>query len=98
MDCIQNQKIRGHTQSDFITLLTKIRGDTYTDNMAISQAWKIREDTQADNKVTSQACSTHFIRLDLIILVLSGKEYKLWSFSFFDFLQPPIISPLLGPH
>jgi hypothetical protein len=39
----------------------------------------------------------NYIALDLIILTLN-EEYKLWRFSLCDFLQPFVISSLIGPN
>jgi hypothetical protein len=40
----------------------------------------------------------HIILIDLINLVISAEECKLWSFSLFNFLQSPTISSILVPN
>jgi hypothetical protein len=40
----------------------------------------------------------HLILFDLITLTVLGKECKSWSCSLYNFIQPPIISSLLGQN
>jgi hypothetical protein len=39
----------------------------------------------------------HLVIFDLITLIISGEEDKLWSPSFYNFLQVPVTSYLLDP-
>jgi hypothetical protein len=43
-------------------------------------------------------CPVQLIPFHLIVLIMSGEEYNLWSSSLCSFLQPPVTSSLFGPN
>jgi hypothetical protein len=47
--------------------------------------------------LTRATCTSHLILPEFIILEISGKEYKLQSYSICNFQQPSATSTVLGP-
>jgi hypothetical protein len=47
---------------------------------------------------TSAACPSQLIFLDLVVLIISGKECKVWSFSLCNFLHHLVSSSFLCPN
>jgi hypothetical protein len=44
------------------------------------------------------ACSEHLVLFCLIILIIFGEDYMIWSSSLCSFLHPSIISSIFGPN